>query len=334
MKFFGNLTLLLPVYNGGEDFYGILRSLDDLNVQTNVILYNDGSVDNSFEVACEYAKKSKHKVRVIDGKKNRGHFRTIKILLKICPTNFFMFLGHDDRLSKNYLDEFDVITSRSKDVACIFTDIATITQEGVITNTWPNSFQKKGILTKMLGCEVVKTFHKYEWGNLFVAIWSKRVLSHKTLFQIMGCIPNSSLTLPLKRSGFLNDNMAILRALSSNANSLILHNKTGTYLKKVDSKRLSEGGAQFKKQKALHNPFGYISIVAHFMLPQIRQKSVATFWMLRYLYIYLGLAVKALIRNHGPFDINAFLQGIGLILTGYANNILATGARVGIPLEK
>lgn len=335
MKFFSNLTLLLPVYNGGEDFYGILRSLEDLNVQTNVIIYNDGSVDNSYEVGCEYAEKSKHKVRVIDGKKNRGYFRTIKILLRICPTNFFMFLGHDDQLSNNYLDEFDVITAELKDVACIFTDIATITPEGMVANTWPNSLRKNSALTKMPGCEVVKTFHKHEWGNLFVAIWSKRVLSHKTLLQIMRCIPNSSLTLPLKRSGFLNDNMAILRALSSNTSSLIFHNKVGVYFKKVDPGRLSEGVAQFKKDKVLHCPFGYISIVAHFMLPQIRQKGVATLWMLRYLYIYLGIAAKALFRNPGSLDINTFFHGIRLILTGYANNILAAGGRGGgIPPEK
>lgn len=315
----------MPVYNGGKDFHEILRSLEDLNVQTNVIIYNDGSVDNSFEVACEYAKRSKHKVRVIDGKKNRGYFRTIKILLKLCPTNFFMFLGHDDRLSNNYLDEFDVITSGSKDVACIFTDIATITPEGAITNTWPSFLHGKDALSKMLGREVVKTFHKHEWGNLFVAIWSKRVLSHKTLLQIMRCIPNLSLTLPLKQSGFLNDNMAILRALSSNTNSLIIYNKTAIYFKKVDPKRLSEGLAHFKKGKILSNPFGYISIVAHFMLPQIKQKNVATLWMFRYLYIYIGIAVKALIRNHGFFDINTFLKGIGLILTGYVNSILAAG---------
>lgn len=327
MKYYNNLTLLLPVYNGGEDFYGILRSLEDLNGQTNVIIYNDGSVDNSYEVGCEYAEKSKHKVRVIDGRKNRGYFRTIKILLKICPTNFFMFLGHDDLLSNNYLDEFDVITAELKDVACIFTDIATITPEGMVTNTWPNSFRKDGALNKIPGREVVKTFHKHEWGNLFVAIWSKRVLSHKTLLQIMRCIPNSALTLPLKRSGFLNDNMAILRALSSNTSSLIFHNKIGVYFKKVYPKRLSEGGLLFKKDKVLHNPLGYLSIAAHFMLPQIKQKGVATLWMLRYLYIYFGIAAKALFRNPGSFDINTFFQGIGLILSGYATNILAARGR-------
>ncbi len=327
MKYYNNLTLLLPVYNGGEDLYEILRSLEDLNGQTNVIIYNDGSVDNSHVVACEHAEKSKHKVRVIDGRKNRGYFRTIKILLRICPTNFFMFLGHDDLLSNNYLDEFDVITAELKDVACIFTDIATITPEGMVTNTWPNSFREDGVPNKISSCEVVKTFHKHEWGNLFVAIWSKQVLSHKTLHQIMRCIPNSPLTLPLKRSGFLNDNMAILRALSSNTSSLIFHKKTGIYYKKVDPKRLSEGGLHFKKDKALHNPLGYLSIAAHFMLPQIKQKKLATLWMFRYLYIYLGISAKALFRNPGSFGINTFFQGIGLILTGYAITILAARER-------
>lgn len=317
----------MPVYNGGEDFYRILKSLEDLNDQTNVIIYNDGSVDDSYRVGREYAEKSKHKVHVIDGKRNRGYFRVIKILLKICPTDFFLFLGHDDQLSNNYLDEFGAITAELKDVACIFTDIATTTPEGLVTNTWPNAFHKDDALNTISCREAVKTFHKYEWGNLFVAIWSRRVLSHKTLLQIMRCVPDSSLTLPLKRTGFLNDNMAILRALSFYANNLIIYNKTGVYFKKVDPKRLSEGGLQFKREKILHNPLGYVSIVAHFMLPQIKQKGIATLWMLRYLYIYLGIAAKALFRNRDSIDISTFFQGIGLILTGYATHILAARGR-------
>ena len=327
MKFFKDLTLLLPVYNGGEDFYKILSSLEDLNGVTNVIIYNDGSNDNSYQVGCNFSKKSKHKVRVIDGKKNRGYFRTIKILLRICQTDFFIFLGHDDRLSKNYLDEFNAIISGQQDVACIFTDVATITPQGIITNTWPNTLNRGTAPNKMLCLEAVKTFHKHEWGNLFVGIWSKRVLSHKTLLQIMKCIPNSSLISPLKRSGFMNDNMAVLRALSFNSKHFIFYNKTGIYFKEVDPGRISEGSMQFKKDNILHAPLGYLSIAAHFMLPQINQKSVATLWVLRYLYIYLGIATKTLFRHPGSFNINTFFRGIGLILTGYAINILVARGR-------
>jgi glycosyltransferase involved in cell wall biosynthesis len=321
VKYFKNLTLLVPVYNGGADFYRILRSLEELNNKANVIIYDDGSSDDSYQVACEYAKKSKHKVRVIHGGRNRGYFRVIKILLKICPTNFFIFLGHDDQLSNNFLDEFNLITAVGNDVACIFTDIASINPAGIVTSTWPNAFCKEGVPYKILCREALKTFHKNEWGNLFVAIWSKRILNYKTLLQIMRCVPNSSLTLPLKRSGFLNDNMAVLRSLSVHADDFIFYNKSGVYFKKVDPERLSEGGLQYKKEKILHNSFGYISVVAHFMLPQIKQKWVATLWMLRYLYIYFGIAVKALIRNPSSFDVNTFFIGLGLILTGYAANI-------------
>ena len=315
MKSFNNLTLLLPVYNGGEGFYKILRSLEELNCVTNVIIYNDGSADNSYQVGCKYAEKSKHKVRVIDGKKNRGYFRTIKILLKICPTDFFIFLGHDDQLSRNYLDEFDVITSEPQDVACIFTDVATITPKGVTTNTWPNTFNKDSAPFKISCREAVKTFHKHEWGNLFVAIWNRRALSHKTLLQIMRCIPDSALTSSLKRSGFLNDNMAVLRALSYNSTHFIVYKKTGIYFKEADPARVSEGSMPFEKEKILLNPLCYLSIVAHFMLPQIQQKGVATRWLLRYLYIYLGIAAKMLFRHPSSFDIRTFFQGVGLILT-------------------
>ncbi len=321
MEFLYNLTLLLPVYNGGEKFKRLLESLDSLNSKTNLIIYNDGSADESYQVGCNFAEFTKHKVRVIDGKKNRGYFRTIKILLKICPTDFFIFLGHDDQLSNNFLDEFYVVTSGQQDIACIFTDIATITPKGVTTNTWPNTSGKNATPKKISCLEAAKTFHQRQWGNLFVAIWSRRVLSQKTLVQIMRCIPNSDLTSPLKRSGFLNDHMAVLRTLSSNSAHSIYYNNTGIYFKEMDPDRVSEGKAQFKIDNILHSPLGYLSIVAHFMLPQIQQKCIATLWLLRYLYIYLGIAIKSLFCRPKSFDINTFFQGIHLILTGFAAGI-------------
>ncbi len=323
MKFFHNLTFLLPVYNGGEDFKRLLKSLDDLNDQTNIIIYSDGSIDDSYRIACAFGELSKHKVCVIDGRKNRGYFRTIKILLKICSTDFFMFLGHDDQLSKDFLEEFDVITSGRQDIACIYTDIASITPAGEIIDTWPHFLRKEDAPDAMQGCEILNTFHKHHWGSLFVAIWSKRVLNHATLFEIMGSVPSSALVEPLKKIGFLNDNMAVLRAVSHNTTKVIFFKKIGKYFKRVDLGRLSEGRVHFNKEDFLHSPIGYLSIVAHFMLPQIKQKNIATFWALRYLYIYFGIATKALFRNFRFFDANVFLRGIGLILTGYAASMTA-----------
>ena len=118
--------------------------------------------------------------------------------------------------------------------------------------------------------------------------------------------------------------MAVLRALSSSIDNPIFYNKIGTYYKKVDLNKLSQGGMHYEKGKFLHNPFGYLSVVAHFMLPQIKQKSEATFWMLRYSCIYLGISAKTLLRNPRLFDIKVFLRGIGLILTGYVASILGS----------
>jgi len=319
----------LPVYNGGEEFKKLLKSLDDLNDQTNIIIYDDGSIDDSYRIACAFGEPSKHKVRVIDGRKNRGYFRVIKILLRICPTDFYMFLGHDDQLSNDFLEQFDVITSEQRDIACIYTAIASMTPEGEIINTWPHFLRKDNAPDAIQGREVLNTFHKHDWGNLFVAIWSKRVLNHTTLFQIMKCVPNSDLILPLKKIGFLNDNMSVLRALSHNADSMVFFKKTGEYLKGVDSGRLSEGRSHLNKGDVLRSPLGYLSTVAHFMLPQIEQKGVATLWALRYLYIYFGITAKALLRHPGPFDVNEFFRGIGLILTGYAANISTATRMIG-----
>lgn len=203
MNFLSNLSILLSVYNGGEKFKRLLQSLENLNSKSNIIIFKDGSTDDSYLVGCGFAKSSSHRMTIIDGKKNRGYFRTIKIMLKICQTDFFIFLGHDDQLTNNFLDEFETINTEQKNIACIFTEISTVTPEGLVIKTLPKTNLARHGVQYIIPCsEVTKTFNQQDWGNLFVSIWYKRVLSHKTLLQIMRCIPNSALSYSLKRAGF------------------------------------------------------------------------------------------------------------------------------------
>lgn len=74
-----DLTIVVPVYNEDEVIKSVLlnwvRFLKNLNIDFEIIVYNDGSKDNTLENINEVAIKNKE-VIIID-KKNSGHGPTI-----------------------------------------------------------------------------------------------------------------------------------------------------------------------------------------------------------------------------------------------------------------
>lgn len=311
-----DLSLLIPVFNGGKEFQECLSSIECLSVRTNVVILDDGSLDETYETACAYARNSKHKVRVIEGKWNRGYFRALKLLLRICNSRYFMVIGHDDRLSKSFLDGVSSIVEGPIGPACIFFDICTV-MRGKVMDTWPSRGRQSDFPREATGEQVVSTFHEYAWGNLFIGIWSREVINYRTLFKVMRLKDESQLTVNLKKRGFLNDHMAVLRGLSSNPACIVRYNDSGVYYKASPAEKGSEGLAHFESESFLEEPLGYLSVVAYFMLPQIRQKNILTQWMLRYFIIYLGISLKTLLRRPNKFRIKVFVRGIKLLLRGY-----------------
>lgn len=116
--------------------------------------------------------------------------------------------------------------------------------------------------------------------------------------------------------------MAVLRALTSNSSYSIFFNRKGKYFKEFDPAGLSEGRLHYQNNNNLQNPSGYLSIVAHFILPQIKQRNVAAFWLFHYLYIYSGVALKSLICRSSSFKLTLFLSGYGIIVRGYMISLM------------
>ena len=84
-----DLTIIVPVYNEDEVIKSVLVNwvsfLKDLNIDFEIIVYNDGSKDNTLEKVNEVASKNKEVIAI--DKKNSGHGPTI-------------IQGYQDSLSK------------------------------------------------------------------------------------------------------------------------------------------------------------------------------------------------------------------------------------------
>lgn len=120
MQYKYDISIIIPVYNNekyiDECLKSILNQKFDIN-RIQIILINDGSIDNSFKVMKKYESKN----IIVINKENTGVSDTRNIGMKKAQGKYIMFLDSDDYLSnnacnnifnlfeKNY-DEIDLIT--------------------------------------------------------------------------------------------------------------------------------------------------------------------------------------------------------------------------------
>lgn len=104
------ISIIIPCYNS-EQF--IARTLDTLISQNlkdcEVIVVNDGSTDNTFDIISQYANNTKE-IHCIN-KKNEGVSVARNIGLENAKGDYIYFLDSDDSLSEGTLDYFREVLS-------------------------------------------------------------------------------------------------------------------------------------------------------------------------------------------------------------------------------
>lgn len=99
------VSVIVPVYNA-EKYVGIC--IDSILNQTyqnfELLLINDGSIDNSFSILEDYAKKDK-RIRVIQ-QKNMGVAKTRNKGIQMARGEYVTFIDNDDYIEVDYLEQF------------------------------------------------------------------------------------------------------------------------------------------------------------------------------------------------------------------------------------
>ena len=99
------LSIVIPTYNVEKYLRRCLDSLvydESVLEDIELLVVNDGSKDNSLEIAKEYEKKYPKTIKVID-KENGGHGSTINEGLKVAKGEYFRVIDSDDWVN---IDEF------------------------------------------------------------------------------------------------------------------------------------------------------------------------------------------------------------------------------------
>lgn len=99
------LSISVAAYNAAGDLKRCIDSLVNTSVSSelDIIIVNDGSTDNTLEVASEYQRQYEGIVRVID-KPNGGHGSTINASLQVAEGKYYRLVDADDWVDKDGLE--------------------------------------------------------------------------------------------------------------------------------------------------------------------------------------------------------------------------------------
>lgn len=120
------LSIYIPCFNDGEFLF---RALDSIPVRDDieVILVDDGSTDNSLNIAKEFKSHTKLKMRIIACDENQGISYANNIGIDSCKGEYFYLIDADDYI---YTDEFEKVLDELDGTDIVY--IKAITNENAI----------------------------------------------------------------------------------------------------------------------------------------------------------------------------------------------------------
>ncbi len=105
MNLVPKVTIGIPLYNQSSNLSAALESvLKQTCRDFTVIISDDCSTDNSYEIAVQFANRDK-RIQVIKGEKNKGPILNWYELSKMAGTPYFMWFTADDLLHPSYLEK-------------------------------------------------------------------------------------------------------------------------------------------------------------------------------------------------------------------------------------
>lgn len=141
------LTLVIPTYN--MEKY-LRKCLDSLVVSQEsmelleVLIINDGSVDNSLSIAKEFVQRYPHTFRVID-KENGNYGSCVNRGLKESTGKYIKILDADDSFENKYFEEF-IVFLKNIDVDLIISGYNKVNETGDVVERHSFGFPSRTIL--------------------------------------------------------------------------------------------------------------------------------------------------------------------------------------------
>lgn len=179
------ISIIIPIYNGERYIARCLNSIlrQALSVNTEIILINDASTDNTLNICHQYVNKYDN-ITLLSNSKNSGVSYSRNVGIKKSKGKYLFFLDVDDFLTENSLDAMLKASQLNKDLICF----------PVFTNKQNNLIEYKLPLS---GNIVQKSLFQQNLSALFevtVSTWIKNKLYKASLIKDNCILFNTSMS--------------------------------------------------------------------------------------------------------------------------------------------
>lgn len=125
------VSIIIPIYNGSNY---MKEAIDSALAQTykniEIIVVNDGSTDNTDEIARSYGDKIRY-----FKKENGGVATALNLAIKEAKGDYISWLSHDDVYYKNKIEaQIEVLNNLNDKNTVLFSDIETINENGIVVS--------------------------------------------------------------------------------------------------------------------------------------------------------------------------------------------------------
>lgn len=94
----------IPVYNGEKHIHGAIDSILEQSYKNiQIVISDNASTDKTQDICNDYCKKHPN-IKYVRQPCNIGSVENFKSVLQMADGEYFMWLGHDDYLSRNYVE--------------------------------------------------------------------------------------------------------------------------------------------------------------------------------------------------------------------------------------
>ena len=94
------LSIIVPVYNVEKYLEKCLNSLCNLEIENEIIIVNDGTKDNSLEIAKNFKKENEKENIIIISQENKGLSEARNTGLRLAQGEYISFIDRDDFVDK------------------------------------------------------------------------------------------------------------------------------------------------------------------------------------------------------------------------------------------
>lgn len=116
------ISIIVPLYNVEDYVVNSLKSIIDQTYRDwQIVLVNDGSKDQSFDIACRFLNKFQVNYITID-KQNEGPGAARRDGLLKAEGDWTIFLDSDDTINKNMLMQYTSFIKQHNDIKVVFSD--------------------------------------------------------------------------------------------------------------------------------------------------------------------------------------------------------------------